>query len=164
MFRVLDSVANQSNERHIVESKIPVPTDNVYKFYALFSLFVLIFSFGSILYLAKTTNELAFTSYVEVERLKSASVPPALAAAQKTVLEKRVELAIEDKKFFMNVLTVFAFGAIFGLAYGFSKWHKEVQPVIDQTAMVQLEIAKLQLEKLKRELGIQPSDEAAQAS
>ena len=68
-----------------MESNISVPTDNVYKFYAISSLLVLIFSMGAVLYLNKTTNDLAFNSVVELESLKTAPGPPSLDAKKKAV-------------------------------------------------------------------------------
>ncbi|USX19119.1 hypothetical protein NHH82_25155 [Oxalobacteraceae bacterium OTU3REALA1] len=135
-----------------MESNISVPTDNVYKFYAISSLLVIIFSIGAVLYLNKTTNDLAFNSVVELEALKSASGPPGLDAKKKMVLERRLEIAVENKTLFLYSLGAISGIAIVGLIYGFAKWHKDLQPVIDETAKVQLEIAKLQLEKMKREL------------
>ncbi len=146
-----------------MESRIPVPTDNVYKFYALFSLLVLVFSMGAIIYSNKATNDLVFNALVELEALKAGGEPPALTAARKSVLERRVEVASSDHDFVVNVLSAFSGFAICGIYYGFAKWHKEVQPVIDETAKVQLDIAKLQLEKLRRELSAAQSDADASA-
>ena len=142
-----------------MESNISVPTDNVYKFYAIFSLLVLIFSMGAVLYLNRTTNDLAFNSVVELESLKTAPGPPSLDAKKKGVIEERLEIAVKNKTFFLYSLSVISGVAVFGLIYGFAKWHKDLQPVIDETAKVQLEIAKLQLEKMKRELNATSGNE-----
>jgi hypothetical protein len=37
--------------------------------------------------------------------------------------------------------------------YGFRKWHNVVQPILDETAKVQLEIAQLELKQLKKAVG-----------
>lgn len=143
-----------------MESRIPVPTDNVYKFYALFSLLVLVFSMGAILYVNQSTNNLLLSSSVELATLKVLpGQPPALVAAKKTVIEKRAALAVADKDFFVVALGGFSAIAICGLYYGFQKWHRDIQPVIDETAILQLEIAKLQLEKLRREHIAPPAGE-----
>lgn len=54
-----------------MESRVPLPTDNIFKFYALFGLLLTIFSAGSVLYVNKSTNDLAFEIAVEYETLKA---------------------------------------------------------------------------------------------
>ena len=51
--------------------RVPVPTDNLYKFYALFSLATLIFSLWGLLYLQRSTNDLLFDAVPRIEALKS---------------------------------------------------------------------------------------------
>ncbi len=91
-----------------MENKIPLPTDNIYKFYALFGLF-----FG------KNT---------------------AGATAGNRVIQ---QAAVSKSLAFLAAIS-------FGIGYGFSKWHRDVQSLADETARVQLEIAKLQLDKQRR--------------
>ena len=135
-----------------MDSKIPVPTDNVFKFYALFSLLVLVFSMGAVLYVNKTTNATVMAALVEIETLKQEKAPSPPQQIKKAVLERQFEIAKSEKRIFLVVLAVLISGSGWGMYYGFKKWHTELQPVIDETAKVQLEIAKLQLEKLRREL------------
>jgi len=64
-----------------MESKIPLPTDNIYKFYALFSLLLLIFSLGAFLYVQQSANEQVIAILPELEVLKEAkelSINPAI--------------------------------------------------------------------------------------
>lgn len=65
--------------------------------------------------------------------------------------DRQIEIATSDKTFFQLGLGIL--GAIGGccIVYGFRKWHTEVQPILDETAKVQLEVAKLQLAKLRSE-------------
>ena len=135
-----------------MDSKIPVPTDNVFKFYALFSLLVLVFSMGAVLYVNKTTNETLISALVEIETLKQEKSPSPPQQIKRAVLERQLEIAKSDKHSFLAVISLLMLGSGWGMYYGFKKWHTELQPVIDETAKVQLEIAKLQLEKLRREL------------
>ena len=128
-----------------MESRIPLPTDNIYKFYALFGLLLFIFSFGSLLYLNRTTNELVFQAIIENESLKHIANPSPVEKAREQVLQKRVELAIADKNFSMHALAVITLVALASMAIGFWKWHRDVQPVQD-------EIAELQLKKLRHEV------------
>jgi len=128
-----------------MQSQIPLPTDNIYKFYALFGLLLFVFSFASIIYITSTTNELIFQTAVEIETINVISKPTDLDLAKKAVLEKRREIAVVDRKGFNFVLDGLAAGAVFLMFYGFRKWHKYVQPVQD-------EMAQLQLRKLRHEV------------
>lgn len=46
-----------------------------------------------------------------------------------------------------------AFGTLV-LLFGFYKWEKELQPLLDRTTKAHADIEELQLLKLKRELGL----------
>lgn len=128
-----------------MENKIPIPTDNIFKFYALFGLMLFIFSAGSIIFVNHSTNELIFQSSIELGELRQMQNPSPTDAAKKQVSEKRLEIAGADKMFYIRCLEILASGALLLMIYGFGKWHTKVQPVQD-------EIARLQLEKLRHEV------------
>lgn len=131
-----------------MESKIPLPTDNIYKFYALFGLLLFIFSVGAMLYLHDSTNDFLFNAIVEEERLKAIEKPTVIESAKQKILTRRIEIIMNDRVFFINCLGVLVGIAIILASYGFMKWHREIQPTQD-------EIMKLQLEKLRREVPVQ---------
>lgn len=136
-----------------MESKIPVPTDNIYKFYALFSLLLIVFSLGAMLYVNQSNNRTVMSAVVELETLRLDTYPSSAAKIKIAVLERQLEIAKFDKRFYLISL-----GGLLGVAlyvgfYGFHRWHRHVQPLLDETARVQLEIAKLQLAKLRAEVG-----------
>ncbi len=54
-----------------MENRIPLPTDNIFKFYAMFGLLLVIFGIGSILFVSRSTNDLVFEVAVEYETLKA---------------------------------------------------------------------------------------------
>jgi len=135
-----------------MESRIPLPTDNIYKFYALFGLLLFIFSIGALLYQNQVYNEVVFTAVPELEDLKQVAQPIPSQKAKIAVLEKRIEITRSDRRFGQ-----YALGAVSGIGmalmfYGFRRWHAKIQPILDRTTKVQLEIAELQLKKLKQEL------------
>lgn len=134
-----------------MEGRVPVPTDNIFKFYALFSLLVLIFSVGAAVYVNKAANDLAFSVIEEIENLKGDSLPSSSEKLRLAVLERQLEVSQSNRQFFLVGLSALCALAVFGIYYGFRKWHTEVQPVADETARVQLEIARLQLKKLRDE-------------
>lgn len=135
-----------------MQDKIPIPTDNIYKFYALFSLLLLIFSVAATLYVVNYTNDVIFKNAVEIEELKQRSPPTSPQQIRLAVLERQVEIAKSDRKAYWTVLGGIFVLSLLGMSYGFSKWHKKVQPLNDEMMRVQVEIAQLQLAKLKVEL------------
>ncbi len=128
-----------------MENKIPLPTDSIYKFYALFGLLLFIFSLGATIYVSRSTNDLVFSSAVEYETLKSIEKPTTAEVTKRQGIEKRLEIALADKKFFLYALGALAGLGMVAMIYGFTKWHRDIQPVQDETA-------KLQLEKLRLEV------------
>jgi hypothetical protein len=128
-----------------MEKIIPLPTDNIYKFYALFGLLTIIFCISATIYINHSTNELVFASTIEYEALKTIEKPTSVEAARIKVIEKKVEMALSDKQFFKYSISILLGLALFAMCYGFWKWHREVQPIQD-------EILRLQLEKLRKEL------------
>jgi hypothetical protein len=134
-----------------MESKIPVPTDNIFKFYALFGLLLFVFACGALVYVNQSTNQLVFTSFVELETLKEQKAPSPSVKAKIAMHERLLEVGKKNRDIYSIVL-----GAISGIGfwlslYGFWQWHRRVQPVIDEMQRLQLEIAKLQLAKLQAE-------------
>jgi len=130
-----------------MESQIPLPTDNIYKFYALFGLLLFVFSVGSDLYVLRSINEFAYQAIPEIEAVKQMANPSGVDVARRVVLEKHLEIAVADRKFFDKALGTIGGVALLLMYYGFRKWHKEVQPVQD-------EMAELQLKKLRHEVGL----------
>ncbi|MEK1907057.1 MAG: hypothetical protein AAAB13_14870 [Pseudomonas sp.] len=136
-----------------MEGKIPVPTGNIYKFYALFSLLIIVFSLGAMLYVNQSNNRMVMNAVVELETLKLDTYPSSAAKVKMAVLERQLELAKSDKQLYLISLSALLGLALYVGLYGFHKWHRHVQPLMDETARVQLEIARLQLEKLRTEAG-----------
>jgi len=131
--------------RLCMENRVPLPTDNIFKFYALFGLVLFIFSFASTLYNTKTTNEFMSSAIVELEELKAMAAPTNRDIARREILVRQIEVAKLDKNFYKWACA--AIGAIgtLGMVVGFMKWHREIQPMLD-------EISQLQLAKLRHEV------------
>jgi len=129
-------------------SKIPLPTDNVYKFYALFGLVLLIFGLASVLYVNKSTNEFMATAYVDFEELKSQATLNSREAARRQLLQRQMEVAKKDKEFFLSASAVLAAVGAVVMVLGFTRWQLKIQPVQDEIADLQLE--KLRYEALER--------------
>ena len=135
-----------------MQSQIPVPTDNIYKFYALFSLLLLVFSFSAVLYVGTAANEVILANIVEVETLKQEKSPTVTQQVRRAALERRMEIATSDRRFFLVVLALLIVGSCWGIFYGFKKWHTQIQPVLDATACTPLELVQVELETARAKL------------
>lgn len=133
--------------------KLPLPTDNIYKFYAFFGLLLFIFGAGATVALQRGTNDSVYKLYVELDSVRAPSTAPSAAMDQKSeksireaLLERLIEVAREDKKILSMYLSVLiAFSVLLTVA-GFYKWHTQIQPIQD-------EMMRLQLQKLRQEVG-----------
>lgn len=141
-----------------MESKIPLPTDNIYKFYALFALLLFIFSVGMMVFNGQSTNRLIFDSVIEKQKLLSEAPESPVSKAKIAVLDRQLEIATSDRDFARWFFAILAGGAFWLGFYGFKRWHNEIQPRLDETGRIQLEIAKLQLAKLQAEAAPKEGD------
>jgi len=135
-----------------MENRIPLPTDNIYKFYALFALFVFIACAAAIQYQTQKTNELIIATYVEQASISEKEKLTASDEARKLMLTKRLEVAISDKNYLRWFFSGIAGFAFWSSVYGFYRWHRHVQPTIDEAQRIQIDIAKLNLIKLQIEV------------
>lgn len=135
-----------------MESRIPLPTDNIFKFYALFSMFVFVSVFCGMVYNTSRTNELIYSTYIDQAALGEKELPSASDGAKEVMLQKRLDVALSDHKFFRNSLAAVAAFAFWLSIYGFYRWHWHVQPMLDEAQKVHIEISKLNLIKLQLEV------------
>lgn len=133
-----------------MESRIPLPTDNIYKFYALFGLVLLVTSIAAFLYVHKTSNELAFEAYIEYAELDTKEHPTPVEKKRKEIIEKRLEIAVKDRDFYNYALSALIGVGLFLVGFGFWKWEKDVQPRQDDLLDLQIEKAKQDLKKPQR--------------
>lgn len=133
-----------------MESKIPLPTDNIYKFYALFGLVLLVTSIAAFVYVHKTTNEMAFEAYIEYEELDTKEHPTPVEKKRKELIEKRLEIAVKDRDFYNYAISALIGVGIFCVGFGFWKWETVVQPRQDSLLDLQIEKARHELKKPPR--------------
>ncbi|MES9901110.1 MAG: hypothetical protein ABW168_00340 [Sedimenticola sp.] len=134
-----------------MENRVPLPTDNIFKFYSLFGLLLVIFSIGAVIFVSKSTNDLVVEIAVEYKILEADPIRTLSQETRFQILQRQLEVAIKNKHFFLSSLGVVILIGIIMMGYGFRKWHTEIQPLQD-------EMARLCLKKLQRELG---EDESA---
>ncbi|WP_299180324.1 hypothetical protein [uncultured Neptuniibacter sp.] len=131
-----------------MESRIPLPTDNIYKFYALFGLLLAVFGSGGLIYVNQSTNNLIYDTTVEYQTLKHKpeTVRSLAEEARYHVLDSKLKIATQNKKFYLICIGVIIFVGVFMIGYGFRVWHTVIQPMQD-------EITRLNIKKLKQEVG-----------
>jgi len=126
-----------------MESRIPVPTDNIYKFYALFGLLLVISSLLGSVYVTQSANESVHAFAKEYFSIANPDLKEPSGLEQ--FIAKRITTTVENRKFYQQGIGVFLGVGIMMMFYGFYMWHMKVQPLQDR-------LMKLQIEKLEREL------------
>ncbi|GKS92196.1 hypothetical protein [Acidovorax sp. SUPP2539] len=131
--------------------RIVVPTDNIYKFIALFSLVVLIFCGWQSISFNTEVNSIVFKNYPEMQDLRALDARSRVQDARLAVLDRQIEIATQDRKFYNSLLGFSMAIAILGLVVGFGVWYRKIQPLVDAQSKAQLEILQLEIEKIKLE-------------
>ncbi|MFC5050543.1 hypothetical protein ACFPK9_07955 [Rubritalea spongiae] len=130
---------------------IPSVTDNVYKFYAIFGLTLIVSSVIGSIQLNRMNNARIHQFAKDVEAVHqrdpefaNAKDSPVVASAL-----KQIEVIGEDRKGFKRLLLgLVAVGA--GISfYGFRQWQNGVQKMDDAIKELELKKLKLEVEKLK---------------
>lgn len=133
-----------------MQNKVPLPTDNVYKFFALFGLILLIFSLGATIYITKEANVQLIDIAIQLDNANSNS----FSDETKSVIEGYRDVIISDRDGFNGLLVGLAiFGTLLGL-FGFSIWMFRIQPQQDK-------LVTFQLEKYKYEIDIESIKKSA---
>ncbi|OLF38122.1 MULTISPECIES: hypothetical protein [unclassified Psychrobacter] len=133
-----------------MQNKVPLPTDNVYKFFALFGLILLIFSLGATIYITKEANVQLIDIAIQLDNANSNN----FSDETKNIIEGYREVIISDRDGFNNLLVGLAiFGTLLGL-FGFSIWMFRIQPQQDK-------LVTFQLEKYKYEVDIESIKKSA---
>lgn len=133
--------------------KIPLPTDNIFKFYALFGLLLFVFAIGGVIAVQRSTNDYLYRSLLDIEAVSAIEKPSSSDLLKKQLLERLVDVAKSDKEFFNNALSGLAAAGLVLMSFGFLRWHTKIQPLQD-------EMLRLQIEKLRREAGTPPDVKA----
>lgn len=138
-----------------MQNKVPLPTDNIYKFCALFGLIILIFSLGATIYITKEANVQIVDTAIQLDNANSKN----LSDETKNIIEGYRKVIVEDRKGLNNLLIIPVIIGIILSLFGFNKWIFKIQPQLDklttlQTKKSELENEKLELEKKKLKLEI----------
>jgi TM2 domain-containing membrane protein YozV len=131
-----------------MEPSIPIPTDNVYKFHALFGLVFFISLMLASVYVHNYYNKRIYNAYLELETLKAKNNLTSEENIKKSLLEGRMREDKADFKFFFSIVLFFGiFVGFVMMIIGFVGWHIKVQPLQDK-------LLDLQIKKIEREITV----------
>lgn len=140
-----------------MQSRVPLPTDNIYKFYALFGLFLFLACTYVFVNLQQSFNEKVFKRHIELKTLQDIEQMNAAQLATKEVLEKQAEIDSSDKKFFLNSIALFFSIAILLMIFGFYQWHKKIQPQQDEAFKRNIDKIEMEIKLLKKQINQNPT-------
>jgi len=127
--------------------KLPVPTDNVYKFYALFGLVILISSAFGTVYTTDVTNQRIFEIFTQIGEYKEDGEISSFEEGQIQMLEQLRDVAISNKELTLDVLAWSFAISLYVMGYGFYKWHMTIQRRDDR-------LTELKIRQLEKDLKI----------
>lgn len=127
-----------------MDPRIPIPTDNIYKFLATFGLVVMVASLTLIIINGRTANQVIVNNAEAYYDLKVSDDP--LIKDRKELLNKQIQIAVNNREYTKWILAVvFAIG-FYSSGFGFYRWYHKVQPLHDE--IMELQRQKLELEVL----------------
>jgi hypothetical protein len=128
-----------------MQPNIPITTDNLYKFIALFGLVLFISSGITLVYSLFYHNKLLHEHSLELAILNAKTVLSSEETVKKEFLSHVRNLNISNRRAFFYIITIIAGIGIGMMLYGLKKWHQEIHPQ-------QYELLNLQIEKMKLEI------------
>lgn len=137
-----------------MENKIPLPTDNIYKFYALFGLVIFISCSITAVSVHNSHKEIRYRNYLDFETL---NMKMNKTAGDKAILEIMVakeKLDREDRDFCVRLLLYGAFFAICLMVVGFYHWHTKIQREVDKLQRLQIIKLERDVEKTEKEISL----------
>lgn len=133
-----------------MQSRIPLPTDNIYKFYALFGLLLLVSSMALFVAQYSSFQTRAYDRFIELSALTSLEDLTAEEKAKKELFDAQVVIDKSDRKFYKEVVGVLIAISLLLILYGFRKWHKVIQPKQDRLVDLEIEKAELEIKALNK--------------
>lgn len=132
------------------EPNIPIATDNIYKFYALFGLALFLAGAFTFVYVHQSSNEVAYRTFIEIEALRADEHRSKLEDRRLAMLEQKQEVDVLDKKSYLEFIGV-GIGISLGcMAIGFFIWQTKIQTQADRLQRLQLEKLALEIRALRR--------------
>jgi hypothetical protein len=135
----------------VTENRTAPWLDHVNKLLALSGLVAFFIACALIVKVVESANDKVLDMVEESEVLKHAPRPSDVQELRRAVLEQKIDLAVSNRQTYTVLLIIVAATSANVGWFGFKRWLGRVQPLTNEMARVQLEIARLQLRKLQRE-------------
>ncbi|MBL1274531.1 MAG: hypothetical protein COB30_000425 [Ectothiorhodospiraceae bacterium] len=128
-----------------MNSSLSIPTDNIFKFYAIFGLALLISSIIGASIIITSSNERVISYYEKIHSLKKDGKINNNEKELSDRYEQIIQTIITDRKFHgSSLMAIFLIGAIISI-FGFINWHRKYQSK-------QNDLLDLQIEHMKKEI------------
>ncbi|WP_447928736.1 hypothetical protein [Vreelandella sp. EE27] len=125
-----------------MNQKIPVPTDNIYKFCATFGLVVMVVSLTLMIVNVNTANQVIFDSAKNYYDLRSQEGP--FIDEREKLIDHQLKIAVNNRDFGKWGLAFIFLMGFFCSCFGFYSWLRKLQPIHDE--ILELQRRKLELE------------------
>lgn len=134
-----------------MQPRIPLPTDNIYKFYALFGLLIILTTSTMFFIRLGYYNTMAFDRYIPIKTLELKKELNPHEKMEFFLLQERRKLATVNKEFEMSLYVIFfIFGWVIAIS-GFYHWQREIQPKLDKLLDLQIRSLEVDLQEQKLE-------------
>lgn len=134
-----------------MQSKVPLPTDNIYKFYALFGLLLLIASFYLFMSNYNDHRTRQHNRLIEISKLEAIGSLSKEQASLKELLNVQEKIDQENRKYYSKWISFFIALSIILIGYGFLMWQFIVQPKQDKLLELNTEKLEIELKILKKQ-------------
>lgn len=133
-----------------MDSRISIPTDNIYKFYALFGLAFCVAALTMFVLAYNSHFESTTELSMQLAKLDTLAKLTEFEEAQKKILENQIEIGNSNKDFYMTIISAsLGFGLVVMIS-GFIRWHYKVQPQIDKIMALKIEQLQVELSRGKK--------------
>ena len=132
---------------------IPLPTDNIFKFYAMFGLVIMLTTSIMIFVRNEEYNQRAFDRYTPMKLLEANENLEDHQTLELYLHEKKSEIDKSNKNFELSLyIFLFFLPGMISTIYGFYMWHTKIQPKQNMLIDLQLEKLEAEIKAAKRDI------------
>lgn len=136
-----------------MNQNVPIPTDNVYKFYAMFGLVVMLTTAIMFFIRHEEYNRRAFERHIPMKLLKSKEDLDDQQTHELYLYEQKAGIDESNKKFELSLyMFLFFLPGTLLTTYGFFMWHTKIQPAQDKLIELQLKRLEGEVKAVNKEV------------
>jgi hypothetical protein len=133
--------------------RIPLPTDSIFKFYAMFGLVIMLTTAIMFFIRHEEYNRRAFERHAPMKILEAEKTLDERQKLELYVYEQKSEIDKSNKKFELSIyIFLFIIPGMLLTVYGFYMWHTQIQPKQDMLLDLQLERLKAEIKAANKEV------------